>query len=149
MRFVVAKDTAFDPGDLTGRNVGTQRATVAATWLEENAAGARVRLYDTQENVFLDLAAGRLDAVFADGLVLYEWLQTDAGAEFTLVGDGYSLDEGIGIAVRQEDEGSAAAAQRGAGGHSRRRHLRRDQRKVLPVQHLLGAEDAACRGRRT
>ena len=104
VRFVAAKDTAFDPGDLTGRNVGAQRATVAASWLEENAAGARVRLYDTQENVFLDLAAGRLDAVFADGLVLYEWLQTDAGAEFTLVGDGYRLDEGIGIAVRQEDE---------------------------------------------
>ena len=104
VRFVAAKDAAFDPDDLTGKNIGTQRATVAASWLEENAAGAQVKLYDTQENVFLDLTAGRLDAVFADGLVLYEWLQTDAGVDFTLVGDGYSLDEGIGIAVRQEDE---------------------------------------------
>ena len=72
VRFVAAEDTEFDPGDLTGRNVGAQRATVAASWLEENADGARIKLYDTQENVFLDLAAGRLDAVFADGLVLYE-----------------------------------------------------------------------------
>ena len=36
--------------------------------------------------------------------MLYEWLQTDAGADYRLVGDAYSLDEGIGIAVRKEDD---------------------------------------------
>ena len=76
VRFVAAKGGGFDPAFASGKKIGAQRATIAASWLEENAGAARVRLYDNQENVFLDLAAGRLDAVFGDGLMLYEWLQT-------------------------------------------------------------------------
>ena len=104
VRFVAAKGAGFDPGKLTGKTIGAQRATVAASWLEKNAGGAKIKLYDTQTNAYLDLAAHRLDAIFADGLVLYEWLQTKAGAGFMLVGDAYNLDEGIGIAVRKEDD---------------------------------------------
>ena len=104
VRFVAGKGGGFDPRFLSGKNIGAQRATIAASWLEENADDAQVKLYDTQENVFLDLTAGRLDAVFGDGLMLYEWLQTDAGADYRLVGDAYGLDEGIGIAVRKEDD---------------------------------------------
>lgn len=103
LRFVAAKGGGFDPAFASGRNIGAQRATVAASWLEENAGAAQVKLYDTQEHVFLDLAGGRLDAAFGDGLMLYEWLQTEAGAEYQMVGDAYSMDEGIGIAVRKED----------------------------------------------
>ena len=103
VRFVAAKGGGFDPGNLAGKTIGTQRATVAAGWLEKNAGGARIKLYDTQTNTYLDLTAGRLDAIFADGLVLHEWLTTQAGAGFALVGDAYELDEGIGIAVRKED----------------------------------------------
>lgn len=104
VRFLAAKGGGFDPAFLSGKNIGAQRATIAASWLEDNAGAAQVMLYDTQENVFLDLAAGRLDAVFGDGLMLYEWLQTEAGAEHQMVGDAYSMDEGIGIAVRKEDD---------------------------------------------
>ena len=104
LRFVAARGGGFDPAFASGKKIGAQRATIAASWLEENAAAAQVRLYDTQENVFLDLAAGRLDAVFGDGLMLYEWLQTDAGAGYQMVGDAYRMDEGIGIAVRKEDD---------------------------------------------
>ena len=104
LRFVAAKGGGFDPAFSSGKKIGAQRATIAASWLEENAAAAQVKLYDTQENVFLDLAGGRLDAVFGDGLMLYEWLQTEAGAQYQLVGDAYSMDEGIGIAVRKEDD---------------------------------------------
>ncbi len=104
VRFLAAKNSRFDPAYLSGKTIGTQRATVAASWLAENAAAADVKLYETQEDVFLDLTAGRLDAVFGDGLMLYEWLLNDGSDEFHLVGDGYSLDEGIGIAVRKEDD---------------------------------------------
>lgn len=104
LRFVAAKGAGFDPAFSSGKKIGAQRATIAASWLEENAAAAQVKLYDTQENVFLDLAGGRLDAVFGDGLMLYEWLQTEAGAQYQLVGDAHSMDEGIGIAVRKEDD---------------------------------------------
>ena len=104
VRFVAAKDGGFDPGKLTGKAIGAQRATIAASWLEKNAGGAKVKLYDTQTNAYLDLAARRLDAIFADGLVLHEWLKTKAGAGFQLVGKAYELDDGIGIAVRKEDD---------------------------------------------
>ena len=104
VRFVAAKGRGFDPAFLSGKKIGAQRATIAASWLKDNAGAAQVLLYDTQETVFLDLAAGRLDAVFGDGLMLYEWLQTEAGAEHQMVGDAYRMDEGIGIAVRKEDD---------------------------------------------
>lgn len=104
VRFVAAKDGGFDPGKLTGKAIGAQRATIAASWLEKNAGGAKVKLYDTQTNAYLDLAARRLDAIFADGLVLHEWLKTKAGAGFQLAGKAYELDDGIGIAVRKEDD---------------------------------------------
>ena len=104
VRFVAAKDGGFDPGKLAGKAIGAQRATIAASWLEKNAGGAKVKLYDTQTNAYLDLAARRLDAIFADGLVLHEWLKTKAGAGFQLVGKAYELDDGIGIAVRKEDD---------------------------------------------
>lgn len=104
VRFVAAKDGKFDPGNLAGKTIGAQRATVSATWLEKNAGGARIKLYDTQTNAYLDLAARRLDAIFADGLVLHDWLKTKAGAGFMLVGKAYELDEGIGIAVRKDDD---------------------------------------------
>lgn len=104
LRFVAAKGGGFDPAFASGKKIGAQRATIAASWLAENAAAAQVTLYDTQESVFLELTGGRLDAVFGDGLMLYEWLQTEAGAEHQMVGDAYRMDEGIGIAVRKEDD---------------------------------------------
>ncbi len=104
VRFVGPKGSGLDPNNLSGKTIGTQRATVAAGWLEDNLADdAEIKLYDTQENANLDMANGRLDALFADGLVLYEWLQTEDGAGFEFFGDGYSLDDGIGIAVRKDD----------------------------------------------
>lgn len=102
-RFLAAKRSKFDPAYRSGKTIGAQRATVAAGWLEENAGAAEIKLYDTQEEVFLDLTAGGLDAAFGDGLMLFEWVQNNGNGEYHLVGDGYSLDDGIGIAVRKED----------------------------------------------
>ena len=104
VRFVAPKGSGLDTGNLAGKSIGAQRATVAASWLEDNLGdSASIKLYDTQENANLDLSSGRLDAIFADGLVIHEWLTTDEGAGFEFVGEGYSLDDGIGIAVRKED----------------------------------------------
>lgn len=90
---------------LKGKTVGGQRATVAATYLEDKLGKvASIKLYDTQENANLDLVNGRLDLMLADGLVMLEWLKTDDGKNFQFYGEGLSLDEGIGIAVRKDDE---------------------------------------------
>ena len=63
-----------------------------------------MKLYDTQENAYIDLAADRLDAVLGDMLVNYEWLQSDAGKGFEFVGESFNRSDEIGIAVRKGDD---------------------------------------------
>ena len=104
VRFVAREGSGFDPTDAAGKTIGAARATIASDWLEANLAGtATVKLYAGQRELHGDLVAGRLDAMFGDGLGSYAWLQGPEGASFEFVGEGYRLDEGIGIAVRHED----------------------------------------------
>ena len=104
VRFVAREGSDFDPADAAGKTVGAARATIAADWLEANLADtATIKLYAEQQELYGDLVAGRLDAMFGDGLGSYAWLQGPEGAGFALFGEGYRLDEGIGIAVRHED----------------------------------------------
>jgi putative lysine/arginine/ornithine/histidine/octopine transport system substrate-binding protein len=106
LQFVAKKGGEFDTGvaALKGKTIGAQRATISATWIEDNVgSGANVRLYDTQENAYLDLAAGRVDAVLADLFVTYEWLQSDAGKDFELKGDPVFENDKIGMALRKQD----------------------------------------------
>ena len=101
VRFVAREGSGFDAA---GKTIGAARATIASDWLEANLAGtATIKLYTGQQELHGDLVAGRLDAMFGDGLGSYAWLQSPEGAGFEFVGEGYRLDEGIGIAVRHED----------------------------------------------
>lgn len=104
VRFVARKGSGFDPAKAAGKTVGAARATIASDWLKANLAGmATIRLYDGQQEMYGDLVAGRLDAMFGDSLGSYAWLQGAEGDGFGFVGKAYRLDEGIGIAVRHED----------------------------------------------
>ena len=106
LQFVAPKKSDFqvDKGFLKGKTIGAQRATIAGQWLEENLEDVvSIRLYDTQENAYLDMASGRIDGVLADVFVQYEWLQSDAGADFEFKGDPVFDDDQIGIAVRKGD----------------------------------------------
>jgi lysine-arginine-ornithine-binding protein len=88
---------------MKSKTIGAQRATVAAEWLEKNVPGAKISLYDTQDNAWLDLEAGRTDAVLVDVYPGYEWLQSDIGKNFEFKGEPVFDDDKIGIAVRKED----------------------------------------------
>lgn len=89
--------------DLAGKNVGAQRATVAATWAEDNLGRtASVKLYDTQTAAYADLEAGRLDVLVSDVYPAYDWLQGKTGFEF--VGDRIDINDVIGIAVRKGED---------------------------------------------
>ena len=104
VRFVAREGSGFDVADAAGKIIGAARATIASHWLEANLAGtATIKLYTGQKELHGDLVAGRLDAMFGDGLGSHAWLQSPEGAGFGFVGEGYRLDEGIGIAVRHED----------------------------------------------
>jgi len=106
LQFIAAedRDLTVTPEGMAGLSVGAQRATVSAQWVEENMPEVDVKLYDTQENAYLDLASGRLDAVIADVLVNFEWLQSEAGAGFEFKGEPVFDNDLIGIAVRKGNE---------------------------------------------
>jgi lysine-arginine-ornithine-binding protein len=106
LQFVAKKgsDLAVTPEALKSKAIGAQRATISAEWIEKNiGTGTNVKLYDTQENAWLDLEAGRTDAVLADMFLAYDWLQSDIGKGFEFKGDPVFKDDKIGMAVRKED----------------------------------------------
>jgi lysine-arginine-ornithine-binding protein len=106
LQFVAPKGGEFktDKDSLKGKVIGAQRATIAGTWLEDNLDGVvDVKLYDTQENAYLDLASGRVDGILADTFVQWEWLKSDAGKEFEFKGEPVFDNDKIGIAVRKGD----------------------------------------------
>ncbi|MNF35428.1 ABC transporter arginine-binding protein 1 precursor [compost metagenome] len=107
LQFIAPKGAEFktDEASLKGKVIGAQRATIAGTWLEDNLGDVvEVKLYDTQENAYLDLASGRVDGVLADKLVNWEWLKSDAGKDFEFKGEPVYDDDKIGIAVRKGDD---------------------------------------------
>ncbi|MBN2752136.1 MAG: transporter substrate-binding domain-containing protein, partial [Rhodospirillaceae bacterium] len=76
-------------------------ATISGDWLEKNRIGADIKLYDTQENAYLDLAAGRVTTILADAFVSYEWLRSETGKDFEFKGAPVFDGDLIGIALRK------------------------------------------------
>ncbi|NWA01831.1 ABC transporter substrate-binding protein [Pseudomonas gingeri] len=106
LQFIAPKNVDFktDKASLKGKVIGAQRATLAGTFLEDHFGDdISIKLYDTQENAYLDLQAGRLDGILADKYVNYEWLKSDAGKSYEFKGDPVEESDKIGIAVRKKD----------------------------------------------
>ncbi|MGO2287823.1 transporter substrate-binding domain-containing protein [Pseudomonas lundensis] len=102
-QFVAKKGVEFktDIDSLKSKQLGTQRSTQAATWLEDNVGGD-IKLYDTQENAYLDLSSGRVDGLLADKYAIYGWLKDDtAGKDYEFKGKPINEDDKVGIALRK------------------------------------------------
>ena len=100
--------------DLKGKKVGVQRASIYDRYATEvyAPAGIEVVRYSSQNEIFLDLTAGRVDATLADVVNIDDgFLKTDAGKGFALVGPDYTeakyFGDGVGIAVRKGDKAMA------------------------------------------
>ena len=103
--FITKDGSTFNPADaasLNGVSIGTQRSTVSSQWLEDNLPEADAKLYDTLTNAFLDLEAGRVDAILSDKAPAIEWLSTDK-VGYNIVGDEIDINDTLGIAVRKDD----------------------------------------------
>ena len=108
-RFVAKKGAELDisPEGLKGKRIGVQRGTTHQCYLDKKYPDAEIVMYGTQEEVYQDLALGRLDAQLSDSIAANDgFLTKDAGKDFEFVG-GDQVDEcfgeGAGIAVRKED----------------------------------------------
>ncbi len=115
-RFVATADTSLDPTPegMKGKTVGTQRGTIHQCYMEKVFPDTELRLYGTQEEVFLDLQAGRIDASISDSTQANDgFLKTDQGEGYAFLGGVQYLQEchgeGAGIAVRKGEEDLIAA----------------------------------------
>ena len=92
---------------LQDKVVGAQGATTHQNYVEKYMQGVvEIRLYQTMDDLHLDLAAGRIDAAIGDVGSLIDFMSTEEGADITMFGPNLSgdvLGEGVGGAVRKED----------------------------------------------
>ncbi|WP_225770938.1 transporter substrate-binding domain-containing protein [Inquilinus sp. Marseille-Q2685] len=104
-----AKTLADIQAALKGKSVGVQRSTIHQNFLEAKVPGADVKLYDTQDDLNLDLQNGRIDAGLADSLGWKDFLASDAGKGYSNFGPGLTGKDdpifglGVGIGLRKED----------------------------------------------
>ncbi len=89
--------------DLAGKNVAVQKATTALEYLEKNFPKAVSKAYDTQDQAYLDLEAGRADLMILDSAPALSWLKTDKGSNYEVKGQPINIDDKIAIAFRQND----------------------------------------------
>jgi arginine/ornithine transport system substrate-binding protein len=108
--FAAPADPDFDdsPEGMAGKVVGVQRGTIHQDYMERNFPDTRLTLYASQDEAYLDLVSGRLDAVMADSIAIIQgFLETPQGEGFAQLGDIHYDPEvhgdGAGIAVRQDD----------------------------------------------
>ena len=110
-RFVALKGTAFEANNefMTGKRVGTQRATSMDLYISDNFPNTEIKRYGAFDEAFLDLKAGRLDYVMADSAAVVGGLFVkEGGDKFAFVGpkltDPKWFGEGAGIAIRKQDK---------------------------------------------
>lgn len=109
-KFVAADDADFEltADGLSDLVVGVQRGTVHQDFMEGEFPDVELKLYGTQDEVYLDLAAGRLDVIIQDSVAAKDgFLDTDNGKGFAFIGPDYAIPkyhgEGAGIGIRKED----------------------------------------------
>lgn len=92
---------------LRGKHIGVQSGTQFETYAQKNwqPAGAEVVAYQSQEGVFDDLMAGRLDAALLGSVEADNgFLKTPKGKGFGFVGGPLEMgDHGTGIGLRKDD----------------------------------------------
>ena len=110
-KFVAAEDAGLEATQesLAGKTVGVQRGTIHQDFMEGEFPDVDLKLYGTQDEAYLDLQAGRVDAVMADSVAISDgFLGTEQGEGYAFFGPDYSIPEyhgeGVGIAVRPGSE---------------------------------------------
>ena len=93
-------------GALAGKTVCTQTGTIHQNFLESGDVGSvNVRTYKTQDEVNLDLAAGRCDAALAAAVAFTDYADK-SGKPVVLVGPTFSggaFGNGVGVGIRKDD----------------------------------------------
>ena len=108
-RIVLKKTVKYtDPASIKGKKIGVLKGSTQEAYAlgELKPAGVVVNSYEAQDQVYLDLKAGRIDGTVADYLeVSGGFLSKPEGAAFALMGpelrDPKYYGYGIGVAMRK------------------------------------------------
>jgi len=104
-------------GALAGKTVCTQTGTIHQNFLESGDVGkVNVRTYKTQDEVNLDLAAGRCDVALAAAVAFTDYAEK-SGKPVVLVGPTFSggaFGNGVGVGLRQASQLGGTLGERDA-----------------------------------
>jgi lysine/arginine/ornithine transport system substrate-binding protein len=96
---------------LKGKHVGVLQGSIQETYAKARwaPAGVDVQSYQAQDQIYADLASGRLDAAFQDAEAASKgFLKQPQGAGFAFAGPAVSDDKllgsGVGFGVRKNDK---------------------------------------------
>lgn len=95
--------------DVKGKTIGIQVSTIQSDYFKKYFAGvADEKTYQTLDEAFQDLAAGRIDYVFGDSLALDAFLKSDSGKDCCakagdVADDKEILGAGVSGGLRKED----------------------------------------------
>ncbi len=108
-----AKSGAFSddsPATLAGKTIGVARATTHDDFLTKLYPDSNIKRYPSQDDVYLDMLSGRLDAMFGDSIAQSDgFIKTDDGKGYAFFGKSYTTPKsifgiGAGVAVRKGEE---------------------------------------------
>ncbi len=111
-KLIGAKDgkPGATPEDVKGKTIGIQVATIQSNYYAKYFKDvADEKTYQTLDEAFQDLAAGRIDYVFGDSLVLDDFLKTDTGKDCcadagNVANDPEIMGLGVSGGVRKDDQ---------------------------------------------
>lgn len=91
---------------LKGKTLGVQRGTIQQIIADNKfrPKGVNVKEYDTDDNLKIDLEAGRLDAVLGVSVNVTSLLKGQHQDTFIRFGPEFADEGGIGIAVRKDEK---------------------------------------------
>ncbi|MBH9553511.1 lysine/arginine/ornithine ABC transporter substrate-binding protein [Inhella gelatinilytica] len=118
--FVAKSGTKGDvtPAALKGKKIGVQSATTFETYAAAQYKDSTLVRYQTQDQIYLELKAGRVDYTLVDKYAVDSFLKSDAGKGMAFVGpdidDEKYFGVGIGIGMRKADEKTLGAQFNGA-----------------------------------
>ena len=109
-RLIARKGTALvaTPEGMKGKRIGVQRSTTHDRFATDTFKDSEIVRYTGQDQVFLDLQSGRLDALLADQVaVTFGLLRRPAGKDFAFFGPVFNdpryFGTGAGVAMRKGD----------------------------------------------
>jgi arginine/ornithine transport system substrate-binding protein len=114
--FVAKAGMAADvsPAALKGKKIGVQSATTFEKYVDALYKTSTITRYQTQDQIYLDLKAGRVDYTLVDKFAVDAFLKTDAGKGMAFVGSDITEEKyfgiGIGVGLRKAEAATLGKA---------------------------------------